>query len=101
MAIISGSSKRGQDLLIRASVNQGTTLRQVYSSGSDKKEKAMNDCRKECNEDNGTDFRIISHSRDNFSVAWEYINQETGEVMTKIKTHANTYIIDGSRVSRK
>lgn len=101
MAIISGSSKRGQDLLIRASVNQGTTLRQVYSSWSDKKEKAMSDCLKECSEDGGTDFRIISHSRDNFSVAWEYINQETGEVMTKIKTHANTYIIDGSRVSRK
>ncbi len=101
MAVISGGSKRGQSLLAKASVNQGTTLRQVYSRWSDKKEKAMNDCRKECNEDGGTDFRIISHCRDNFSVAWEYTNQETGEIMTKIKTRDNTYIVDGTRISKK
>jgi hypothetical protein len=30
-------------------------------------------------------------------VAWEYTNPETGEVMTRIETKDNTYIIDGSR----
>ena len=103
MAIINvnGATKRGQELLARAKRNEGKELRNIYGRWSDKKEKAMNDCRRECYEDGGTNFRIISHCRDNFSVAWEYINQETSEIMTKIKTRDNTYIVDGTRISKK
>ena len=101
MAVINGATKRGQELLARASRNEGTELRKIYGKWSDKKENAMRDCRKECREDEGTDFRIISHCRDYFSVAWEYINKDTGEIMTKIKTASNTYVIDGSRKKRE
>ena len=98
---VNGATKRGQELLARAESNQGTELRKIYGRWSDKKEDAMRDCRREYREDNGTDFRIISHCRDYFSVAWEYINEETGEIMTKIKTANHTYIIDGTRVSKE
>ena len=103
MAIINvnGATKRGQELLARARRNEGNELRNVYGRWSNKKEEAMRDCKRECLEDKGTDFRIIRHCRDNFSVAWEYTNQETGEIMTKIKTNCNTYIIDGTRISKK
>ena len=101
MAIINGSTKRGQALLAKAARNEGTELRQIYGRWSDEKEEAMRDCKKEYVEDKGEDFRIISHCRDNFSVAWEYTNVDTGEIMTKIKTYSNTYIIDGSRKSEE
>lgn len=100
MAIIklSGASKKGQDMLIKAHYNLGDTLRSIYRSWSETKEKEYNKCRRECYEDKGHDFRIISRGGSwKFSVAWNYTNPDTGEVMTKIKTADNTYIIDGSR----
>ena len=48
-------------------------------------------------ETNGYDFHICSHNSFQFCVAWEYMNPETGEVMTRIETANNTYIVDGSR----
>ena len=99
MAVINGATKRGQMLLARANNFLGTELRQVYGRWSDAKESAMQRCRRECYEDNGYNFRIISANGWAFSVAWEYDNPETGEIMTKIKTSSNTYIIDGTRAS--
>ena len=98
MAIIKGTSKRGQALLAKASRNEGTELRQVYGRWSDEKEDVMRKCREAYKADDGENFRIISHCRDNFSVAWEYTDKETGETMTRVETYCNTYIIDGSRV---
>lgn len=97
MVVIKGSSKKGQQLLAKAEIRQGTELRDVYGTWSDKKETAMRDCKREYLEDNGYDFRITGHNCDRFVVAWNYTNPETGEVMTKIKTGTNTYVIDGSR----
>lgn len=101
MAIIkvNGATKRGQELLARARNFEGTELRQVYGRWSDDKESAMQRCRRECYEDSGYNFHIIGANGWAFSVAWEYNNTETGEIMTKIKTSRNTYIIDGSRAS--
>lgn len=95
--IISGASKTGQRLLASAERNQGTELRDVYGKWSNKKETAMHNCKREYLEDNGYNFRITGHNCDRFTVAWNYNSLETGEVMTKIKTGENTYIIDGSR----
>ena len=102
MAIIkvNGATKRGQELLAKANTNLGNTLRSIYGSWSVRKENSFNACRKECYDDGGENFRIISRGGSwTYSVAWEYMNKDTGEVMTKIKTADNTYIIDGTRVS--
>lgn len=97
MNIISGATKRGQELLARARRNEGRELYEVYGKVSSVKLRAMEDCKRWCLNDNGWNFHIISHSCHKFSVAWEYTNPETGEVMTRIETKDNTYIIDGSR----
>lgn len=95
--IIKGSTKRGQDLLMRASRYEGTDLSDIYGSWSSAKASAMKDCKEWCDAVNGDNFHIISHNGWGFSVAWEYVNEETGEVMTRIETPSCTYIIDGSR----
>ncbi len=95
--IIKGSTKMGQTLLARASRFEGTDLSDVYGRWSSAKASAMRDCRAWCDELNGYNFRIISHNGWGFSVAWNYTNRETGEVMTRIETPSCTYIIDGSR----
>lgn len=95
---ISGASKTGQKLLARACHFEGTDLDDVYGRYSSAKASAMRDCRDWCAEDNGYNFRIISHNTSSFSVAWNYINKETGEEMTRIETSRSRYIIDGSRV---
>ena len=97
MKFIKGSTKKGQVLLEKAEYNEGTELWQVYGRCSVQKEVAMENCRRRYAEDDGYDFRIISHNTFQFSVAWNYINRETGEEMTRIETAGNTYIIDGSR----
>lgn len=97
MAIIKGSTKRGQALLARANHFEGTDLFDVYGRYSSAKASAMRDCRRWCEETNGYNFRIISHNTFGFSVAWNYNIPETGEVMTRIETPSSTYIIDGSR----
>lgn len=97
MKIINGATKRGQELLARARYNEGTELYHVYGNISSAKMKAMEDCRRWCYETNGRNFHIISHNTFQFSVAWEYDNPETGELMTRIETANNTYIVDGSR----
>lgn len=95
--IIKGSTKFGQSLLARANHFEGTDLDDVYGRWSRAKADAMRSCRRLCEEMNGYNFRIISHNTFGFSVAWNYDNSETGEVMTRIETSSNTYIIDGSR----
>lgn len=101
MGIIKGTSKRGQELLAKARRNEGTELRHVYGRWSEEKESAMRKCWASYVADDGENFRIISHCRDSFSVAWEFPNKETGETMTRIETFRNTYIIDGSRVEEE
>jgi hypothetical protein len=97
MTVIKGSTKRGQQLLARASRFEGTDLSDVYGRYSSAKANAIRNCRELCNKMNGTNFHICSHTAQAFSVAWNYTNEETGEIMTRIETSCNTYIIDGSR----
>ena len=95
--IINGATKKGQNLLERARNWEGTELWHVYGSVSRAKCEAMEKCKKWCDETGGYDFHICSHNGFRFSVAWNYVNPETGEVMTRIETADSTYIIDGSR----
>lgn len=95
--IIKGSTKRGQALLARANHFEGTDLSDVYGRWSSAKASAMRDCKAWCGETKGYNFHICSHNGWGFSVAWNYTNTETGEIMTRIETSSGTYIIDGSR----
>ena len=97
MTVIKGSTKRGQALLARANHFEGTDLSDVYGRYSSAKASAMRDCREWCERQNGYNFHICSHTAQAFSVAWNHTNEETGEIMTRIETSCNTYIIDGSR----
>lgn len=95
--IISGATKRGQQLLRRASHWEGTDLSDVYGRYSVFKASAIKECREWCEADEGWDFHITSHNTSGFCVAWRYTNKETGEVMTRIETPKSTYIVDGAR----
>lgn len=97
MTIIKGTTKLGQRLLARANRYEGTELRHVYGRYSSAKEDAMQNCKEWCRQDKGYNFRIISHCSNFFSVAWNYAEPNTGEIMTRIETANHTYIIDGSR----
>lgn len=94
---VNGASKKGQELLARAKKNEGNALWQVYGRCSLAKQRAWQLCAELCEVSDGENLRIISHNGWSFSVAWEYTNKETGEVMTRIQTSKNTYIIDSTR----
>lgn len=95
--IIKAGTKQAEQMLRRASYNEGRTLYEVYGSVSRAKVNAMDDCLRWYNEDNGKNFRIVSHNSFSFSVAWDfdYVNPETGEVIpaTRIETSQNSYIV--------
>ena len=95
--VINGATKRGQQILGMAESNIGHKLYDVYTTYSGAKARAYDRCLEEMLEDNGYDFHICSANTFQFTVAWEYVNPETGEIMTKVKTASNTYIVDGSR----
>ena len=95
--IVKAGTKKAENLLARANWNEGTELWQVYGNISSAKMKAMEDCKRWCHEDNGYNFRIISHNTFQFSVAWEleYVDEKTGEVFdaTRIETASNSFIV--------
>ena len=87
MTIIKGTTKKGNDMLKRASYNEGYYLHEVYGSSSTAKNNAWDYCRQKCFTENGENFRIISHNTFSFSVAWEV------EKGTRIETAQNSYLI--------
>ena len=95
--VISGATKKGQEILARANSWEGTDLFDVYDNVSQAKRKAYEECKAWCYADKGRGFHICSHNSFQFSVAWEYDDPETGELMTRLETANSTYIVDGSR----
>ena len=87
MTTIKATTKKGETMLNNARVNQGTELREIYSSYSTAKAQALENCKALCHKENGYNFRIISHNCNTFSVAWE---TESG---TRIETAYNSYLI--------
>ena len=90
--IIKKTTKRGQQMIKNASYNQGSELWHVYDNYSQEKARSFIDCKNWCENDNGYDFRIISHNTFAYSVAWNYIDEEGAEVL-RIETANNSYII--------
>ena len=87
MTTIKSTTKKGMAMLENARAYQGTELREIYSSYSTAKAQALEHCKELCNNENGNNFRIISHNCNTFSVAWE---TEKG---TRIETAYNSYLI--------
>lgn len=96
VTMVKSSSKLGQSIIAKASVFKGTTLCDVYERCSVAKQRAYADCYKRFMEDNASfNFHICSSNTNFFSVAWNYINELTGEVMTHYETASNIFIVDG------
>ena len=87
MLTIKKETKKGIQWIIKAKSNEGEYLWQVYDSFSNEKAKAYEECRKMCARENGTNFRIISHCQNFFTVAWNT------EKALRIETYANSYEI--------
>lgn len=96
ITILKSSSKFGQKILEKASENIGTTLWDVYERCSVAKQRAYADCYRRFTEDNASyNFHICSSNTSVFTVAWNFINELTGEVMTHYETASNIFIVDG------
>ena len=87
------TGKKGAQLASGAQYVKGRTLSDVYSTYSRYKAAAYNDCLSECQERNGENFRIISANSNFFSVAYECIDDMTGEIITVIHTGRNDYYV--------
>lgn len=87
MTIINSSTKRGADMIRRASIFEGSSLHEVYSRYSAAKAESFNNCRKMCNDECGSNFRIISHNTFGYSVAWDIFNG------VRIETPKNSYFV--------
>lgn len=98
--IIKKSTKRGQDLISRTNYREGYSLDDVYVCASHAKHQAYNWCLEQYRKDeHARNFRITSHSMQQFTVAWDtiHIDQNTGEVLPcrHIETAAHTYDVVG------
>lgn len=85
--VIKSNTKKGHGWLWQASHCQGRTIYEVYKTPSRAKWEAYHYCLKLCNAEEGTNFRIISHSTFHFTAAWE-----TAEGL-RIKTATNSYLV--------
>ena len=98
LILLKGSSKKGADILSRADNNIGTELLDAYHSVSEDKHRAYASCYSRYCDDNASfNFHICSKNTFQFTVAWNYINELTGELMTHFETANHIYIVDGSR----
>lgn len=87
MRTINANTKRGQEMLKRASQWDGEYLYQIYGTWSRAKEEAYDRCRQMCYEEGGRAFSIISHNTFGFSVSW--VTDEG----VRIETPKNSYFI--------
>lgn len=87
MIEVKSNTAKGEALLSRAIRYEGYELWDVYGSVSSAKIKAYRDCRKKCNDEGGTDFRICGHCISNFSVSWKVADG------WRLETYRNSYKI--------
>ena len=97
---INAKTKRGQDWISRTNHCAGRSLDDVYVCASRAKHRAYNWCLEQYRKDeNAENFRITSHSMQQFTVAWDtiHIDSGTGEVLPcrHIETAAHTYDVVG------
>ena len=98
--IINANTKKGRNWIVSTSTWQGTRLEDVYGNASVFKHRAYNDCYdRYCNDTQARNFRITSHTAQQFTIAWDtiHIDQNTGEVLPcrHVETAYNIYDIVG------
>ena len=69
--LIKKDSSKADQLLCKYNNYEGVTLDDVYTSYSHNKKQAYKECMKHCENVNGSDFHIISHNTNMFSIAYE------------------------------
>ena len=96
MIIIKKNTKRAEAMLKNAMCNEGFRLFDVYGTVSRAKQNAWEHCYSLfCRESCACNFRIISHNTFAFSVAWDVLDSETGELLgTHIETSRNSYFVE-------
>jgi hypothetical protein len=95
MLTIKANTKKAENLIEKANHYQGTELYEIYGKYSTAKAKAIEHCKALCKHENGYNFRIISHTAQRFSVAWELIDDATGVIIaTRIETGVNSYFVE-------
>lgn len=87
MTTVKATTKKGQALVNSAKHSRGFYLDEVYKSYSQAKRNAWAWCLARCEEEEGSNFRIISANSQTFSVAW---NSPKG---VRIETAYNSYLI--------
>lgn len=71
VVVLSEYSKKGKDVLARASSRDGNTLYQVYDHWSENKQKAFDEAwEMYCNSRHGNSFSVCSHNTFGFTVSW-------------------------------
>ena len=92
MKQLKASTKRGKEIIRKAKVNEGYFLSDIYRTYSNEKLNTWKWCEYQyLTSDRGKNFRICSHSRYRYTVAWEcYYN---GQRALRMETKANTYIV--------
>lgn len=94
MTTIKANTKRAEQMLSRANYNEGYSITDVYGNPSQAKINAWWYCFNTCYNEDGYNFRIISHNSFNFSVAWDIVDPETDEIIgTRIETANNSYFV--------
>ena len=92
MTTLTTGTKKGMNLMNRADYNEGYNLWEVYGHFSQAKQNAWDKCLAKCDNENGFNFRIISHNTNTFSVAWDIY--ENGEFKgVRIETAYNSYFV--------
>ena len=86
------STKRGQNIIARAEVYEGTFLHEVYDSFSVEKEKSWNKCYDMfMMTEEHSYFHICSHNSFQYSVAW--YGKKDGEEILRVETANNSFLV--------
>lgn len=88
---LSKNTKKGQSLIAQSKNNIGYELSDIYKTYSLAKKQAYWQCRRLCEREGGTSFRIISKNCNCFSVAWNVFYN--GIRITRIETAYNSYAV--------
>ena len=87
MKTIRKNSKQGQYYVRMYERAEAQNVREFYKKPSDRKIEACNECRQQCQAEQGLRYRIISGSSHYFTAAWR-----TSEGL-RVKTAYNSFII--------
>ena len=92
MRELKASTKKGQEIIEKASHYTGTRLHEVYDSWSQAKENAYNWCWEEyCNTEKSSGFGICSANTFGFTVSW--CGVKDGEDILRYETKDNSYLV--------